>query len=242
MMAPEIRRQRDRDDVGNRRSTPPKAGPSPTKIEDRLARADPALGRIIEAVVARIGPQRIAASRASPFEALVRAIVYQSVSGKAAASILARLKNAVAGPFTPSKLIALPPQSMIEAGLSKAKARAIRDLALWFTSNRKLAKALPTLPDDEVVQILTGIPGVGAWTVNVFLIFNLGRLDVMPAADLGIRRSLQLTDGTRATATPKRVLERSQAWRPYRSIASIYLWQAAKLKLGPNDLNKGEKR
>jgi DNA-3-methyladenine glycosylase II len=224
------------------RSTTPKAARSPTKIEDRLTRADPALGRIIDAVVARIGPQRIAASRATPFEALVRAVVYQSVSGKAAASIFARLKKAVADPFTPSKVIALPPQSLTEARLSNAKARTIRNLAAWFISNRKLANALPTLPDDEVVKILTTIPGIGAWTVNVFLIFNLGRLDVMPAADLGIRRGLQLTDGTRATVTPKRVVERSQAWRPYRSIASIYLWQAAKLKLRPNDLNKGEKR
>jgi DNA-3-methyladenine glycosylase II len=84
--------------------------------------------------------------------------------------------------------VALRSQSIIEAGLSNAKARTVRDLAEWFTSHRKLAKALPTLPDDEVVQILTAIPGIGAWTVNVFLIFNLGRLDVMPAADLGIRR------------------------------------------------------
>ena len=98
------------------------------------------------------------------------------------------------------------------------------------------------LPDDKVVETLTAIPGIGAWTVNVFLIFNLGRLDVMPAADLGIRRGVQLTDGFRAMSTRKQVLERSQAWRPYRSIASIYLWQAAKLKLGPNDLNRGEKR
>jgi 3-methyladenine DNA glycosylase/8-oxoguanine DNA glycosylase len=93
----------------------------------------------------------------------------------------------------------------------------------------------------KVVETLSAIPGIGAWTVNVFLIFNLGRLDVMPSADLGIRRGVQLTDGLRAIATSKQVLERSRAWSPYRSIASIYLWQAAKLKLLPNDL-KGEKR
>ena len=78
--------------------------------------------------------------------------------------------------------------------------------------------------------------------MNVFLIFNLGRLDVMPAADLGIRRGVQLTDGLRTSATPKQVLERSQAWSPYRSIASIYLWQAAKLKLRPGDLARSKKR
>jgi DNA-3-methyladenine glycosylase II len=212
------------------------------KIEAGLALADPALGRVIETVVARIGPQRIAPSRATPFEALIRAVVYQSVSAKTAASIFGRLKERVMDPLTPAKVAALPPQSVIEAGLSKAKARTIQNLAEWFTSNRKLAKALPTLSDEEVVQALTAIPGIGAWTVNVFLIFNLGRLDVMPAADLGIRRCLQTTDELPAMSTQKQVLERSQAWRPYRSIASIYLWQAAKLKLGPNDLKKGSKK
>jgi 3-methyladenine DNA glycosylase/8-oxoguanine DNA glycosylase len=118
--------------------------------------------------------------------------------------------------------------------------RTIRGLAGWFASNAKLAKALPTLPDDEIAATLSAIPGIGPWTVNVFLIFNLGRLDVMPAADLGIRRGVQLADGLCAIATPKHVLERSRAWSPYRSIASIYLWQATKLKLEPNDLKAGQ--
>jgi DNA-3-methyladenine glycosylase II len=191
---------------------------------------------VIAAVVVRIGPQRIAPSRATPFEALARAIVYQSVSGKAAASIFSRLREAISAPLTPSKVAALRPRSLTQVGLSRAKARSVHSLAVWFMSNAQLAKALPTLPDDEIVEALTAIPGIGAWTVNVFLIFNLGRLDVLPAADLGIRRGVQLTYGLRTVATPKQVLERSQVWQPYRSIASIYLWQAGKLKLGPNDL------
>jgi DNA-3-methyladenine glycosylase II len=130
------------------------------EVEYRLAQADPALGRVIDAVVARIGPQRIARSRVTPFEALVRAVVYQSVSGKAAASIFARLKETVISPLTPSKVVALRRQSLIKAGLSNAKARTIRDLAAWFTSNRKLAKTSPTLPDDEIVARLTAIPGL----------------------------------------------------------------------------------
>jgi DNA-3-methyladenine glycosylase II len=136
----------------------------------------------------------------------------------------------------------LRPPSLRKAGLSNAKVQAIRRLAEWFSSHRRLAKALPTLSDEEVVETLIAIPGIGAWTVNVFLIFNLGRLDVMPAGDSGIRRGVQLTDGLRAVATPKQVLERSLAWRPYRSIASIYLWQATRLKLAPSDLNQGENR
>lgn len=222
------------------RSTKAKAARSRATIESRLTVADPALGRVITAVVARIGLQRIAPSRATPFEALVRAIVYQSVSAKAAGSVFARLKEVVPEPLNPLKLMARRPQSLTQAGLSNAKVRAIRGLAEWFASNARLAKALPALPDDEIVETLSAIPGIGTWTVNVFLIFNLGRLDVMPAADLGIRRGVQLADGLPAIATPKQVLERSQAWSPYRSIASIYLWQATKLKLGENDL-KGEK-
>ena len=209
-------------------------------IENRLAATDPALGRVISAVIARIGPQRVAPSRTSPFEALVRAVVYQSVSGKAAAAIFARLSEVVTKPLTPSKILALRTHTLTKVGLSSTKTRTIRELARWFTSNRKLAKALRELPDDEVIELLTKIPGIGAWTVNVLLIFNLGRIDVMPAADLGIRRGVQLADGLRVIATPKQVIQRSQAWAPYRSLASIYLWQATKLKLGPNDLMQGQ--
>jgi DNA-3-methyladenine glycosylase II len=205
-------------------------------IENRLAATDPALGRVMSAVIARIGPQRVAPSRTSPFEALVRAVVYQSVSGKAAAAIFARLSDVVTKPLTPSKILGLRTHTLTKAGLSSTKTRTIRELARWFTSNRKLAKALRELPDDEVIDLLTKIPGIGAWTVNVLLIFNLGRLDVMPAADSGIRRGVQLADGLRVIATPKQVIQRSQAWAPYRSLASIYLWQATKLKLSPNDL------
>jgi DNA-3-methyladenine glycosylase II len=205
-------------------------------IEDRLARADPALGRLIAAVMARIGPQRITPSRAAPFEALARAVIYQSISATAAEPIYMRLKQAVSTPFTPAKVLALRSQSLTKAGLSKAKAQTIRGLAEWFAAHRTLAEKLPSLADAEIVETLTSLPGIGAWTVNVFLIFNLGRLDVMPAADLGIRRGVQLIDGLNAIATPKQVLERSRTWSPYRSIASIYLWQAAKLKLQPSNL------
>jgi DNA-3-methyladenine glycosylase II len=207
-------------------------------VENRLTRADPAIGRVIAAVIARVGLQRIVPSRALPFEALARAVVYQSISGKTGASIFASLKATVAPPLTPSKILALRPKSLTKVGLSSVKTRTIRELARWFISNPKLASALHRLPDDEVIEHLTAIRGIGTWTANVFLIFSLGRRDVMPAADLGIRRGLQLADDLRAIATQKRVLERSRAWSPYRSVASIYLWQAAKLRLRQNDLKQ----
>jgi DNA-3-methyladenine glycosylase II len=205
-------------------------------FEEELARADPALGRVIATVIAKIGRQRITPSRAAPFEALVRAIVYQSVSGKAAATIFTRLKQAAGGAVGPAKLLGMPEDSIASVGLSKSKSRAILGLAEWFVANRRIAKALADLPDEEVAAALTTIAGIGAWTVNVFLIFGLGRLDVMPAADLGIRRGVQLVYGLKGVATPEQVHEKALLWRPYRSIASIYLWNAVKLKVASNDL------
>jgi 3-methyladenine DNA glycosylase/8-oxoguanine DNA glycosylase len=208
----------------------------PLDFEGELTEADAALGHVIAAVVERVGQQRITPSRAAPFEALVRAIVYQSVSGKAAAVIFARLKQAVGGTVSPAKILGMPREAIASVGLSKSKSRAVLNLAEWFAANRKTAKALPDLPDEEVVAALTEIAGIGAWTANVFLIFNLGRLDVMPASDLGIRRGVQLVYGLRDVATPKQVHEKALLWRPYRSIASIYLWNAVKLKIAPDDL------
>ena len=127
-------------------------------------------------------------------------------------------------------------QSILAVGLSRAKSRSILNLAEWFAANRKVAKALPDLPDEDVVSALTSIAGIGTWTANVFLIFNLGRLDVMPSADLGIRRGVQLTYGFKGVATPKQVQEKAERWRPLRSIASVYLWNAVKLNLSGRDL------
>jgi DNA-3-methyladenine glycosylase II len=217
--------------------TAPGATVQPPDIETELAQADPALGRVIAAVIARIGQQRIKPSRAAPFEALARAVIYQSVSEKAAVAIFARLKETVGGPLAPAKILAMPQGSMMAVGLSKSKANAIRNLAAWFAANPKTAEALPELSDDDVVKALTAVAGIGAWTVNVFLIFNLGRHDVMPASDLGIRRGVQLVYGLEDVASPKQVHEKAQCWRPYRSIASIYLWNAVKLKVGPGDLS-----
>lgn len=106
--------------------------------------------------------------------------------------------------------------------------------------NRRTAAALPKLPDEDVVEALTGIAGIGAWTVNVFLIFGLGRLDVMPANDLGIRRGVQLAYALKDLATPQQVHEKAELWRPHRSIASIYLWRAVKLKIAVNELQEAE--
>ena len=119
-------------------------------IEALLSEADPDLGRVVEAVIARSGRQRIGPSRATPFEALARAVVHQGVSGAAAAVAFARLRGAAAGALTPAGILAAPRASLTAAGLSGAKADVIRNLAGWFAANRRIAETLPALRDDEV--------------------------------------------------------------------------------------------
>ena len=210
-----------------------------SNIESVLAKADPALARAIEAVIARQGPVKLAPSHTPPFEALVRAVVYQSLSGKAAAAIFTKLKQAIGNTITPMNILATSPASILDAGLSNAKARTIHNLATWFVANKKLATALPQMADEDILHALTGIAGIGAWTVNVLLIFNFGRPDVLPVADIGIRRGVQLIYGLIEIASTRTVQEKAELWRPYRSIASMYVWQAMKLKLGPTDLEEG---
>jgi DNA-3-methyladenine glycosylase II len=210
--------------------------------EERLVRTDPRLGRIIAAVGVRIGPQTIKPSKAAPFEALVRAVVYQSVSGKAAATIFARLRDWLGGSFRPAAVAKKSPSALASAGLSGSKARTIRELAIWFCAHPAIARRIAELSDEEIIESLTSIPGIGVWTVNVFLIFSLARSDVIPAGDLGIRRGVQLVCDLQQPATPKQVQERSQRWQPYRSLASIYLWNAVKLNLTQSDLERRKKQ
>jgi DNA-3-methyladenine glycosylase II len=214
-----------------------KKPPIESTIRAVLARSDPRLGRVIKAVISRLGPQHLRTSQASPFEALVRAIVFQSVSGKAASTIYKRLQELTKPrPLSPRILLATETTELRAVGLSRTKIAAMRSLATWFEANGVVAAQLPELPDETVVDVLTNIRGIGRWTANVFLIFTLGRLDVMPANDLGIRRGVQLTYGLKSVPDATVVGEKALRWRPYRSVASIYLWQAVKLKLGPRDL------
>lgn len=211
---------------------------APGDIESALSRADPKLGRVIAAVIERVGPQRPQRSKASPFEALVRAIVYQRMATQAAATIHRNLKQRLSAGFTPKELLTLPRQELRSAGLSATKAQYVRNLAEWFVAHSSAARNLGKLPDEAVVEALTSIPGVGLWTVNVFLIFSLQRPDIVPTTDLGVRRGVQVALGLEGPATPQLVCDRALRWRPYRSIACVYLWNAVRLKLLPTDLKK----
>jgi DNA-3-methyladenine glycosylase II len=208
----------------------------PIDIEHFLSQADPALGRLIAAMVPLVGRLRIPASQLSPFEALIRAIVYQQLATKAAEAIHKRLKQAVKGRLTPTKLRALTPEQLRAVGLSKQKAQYVHNVAEWFAANRKLAKQLPDLPDDAVIAALTDISGIGIWTANVFLMFTLGRLDVAPATDLGIQNGVRLIHRLKSKPSPAVVEKKSRQWQPYRSIACLYLWQAVTRKITAADL------
>jgi DNA-3-methyladenine glycosylase II len=192
-----------------------------------LSRADP----VMRALIRRTGPCTIDIRRRwSPFRSLVRAVVYQQLHGRAAAAIFARLVALFDGPGFPSPeaMLAMSPRRMRSAGLSRAKVRAIKDIA------RKAAagvvpsrRVVARLPDDEIVERLTAARGVGRWTVEMLLIFTLGRPDVLPADDYGVRDGYRASYGLTALPTPKALLEYGERWRPHRTTAAWYLWRAA---------------
>jgi 3-methyladenine DNA glycosylase/8-oxoguanine DNA glycosylase len=165
----------------------------------------------------------------SPYEVLMEAIVYQSISGKAAATIFGRIKalGENGRPPSPESMLKLPSPKLRRAGLSGAKVRAMKDLA-----RKTLAGIVPThdqaleLSDEELVKRLVSVRGIGAWTVEMFLIFRLGRPDVLPIHDLGVKKGWSVAYGKKHMPSPKELLKFGESWRPYRTIASWYMWRA----------------
>jgi len=191
-----------------------------------LAAKDERLARLIEETVEF---QIELESMDSPYEALMESITYQSISGKAAATIFARIKalgtNGRAP--TPQEMLRLRPQKLRKAGLSGAKVLAMKDLA-----QKTIDGVVPTLEqaqkmsDEELVERLVSVRGIGAWTVEMFLIFRLGRPDVLPIHDLGVKKGWSVTYGKKRMPKPKELLAFGERWRPYRTVASWYMWRA----------------
>ncbi|HEX3262583.1 MAG TPA: DNA-3-methyladenine glycosylase [Solirubrobacterales bacterium] len=166
-------------------------------------------------------------SRPDPYQALARAIVGQQLSTKAARSIWERLVEILGGTFPePSGLLAVDAESIRAAGLSRSKVNFLRDLAERVEDGRLDLKRLMELPDEDVVATLTGIKGVGPWTAEMFLIFHLGRPDVMSAGDLGIRRAVQIEYGLDELPGPTDLERIAEPWRPHRTLACLYLWRS----------------
>jgi DNA-3-methyladenine glycosylase II len=169
------------------------------------------------------------ASRKNPFRALVRAIVYQQLSGKAAATILARFVALFPhGKFPTSEAVRkMPVAKMRRAGLSRQKALYIKDLAEKFSDGTIKHRSLHKMKSDDIVEHLTQVKGVGVWTVHMFLIFTLNRPDVLPTGDLGIRKGFQIVYGLKQLPAHEDMERLAKPWRSYASTASWYLWRAA---------------
>lgn len=198
---------------------------------EHLSAADKVLGRLIRKVGAcRLKPLR----RRTPFEALVQSVAYQQLNGTAAATILGRVKALYPGTQfpTPEDLLATPDERLRGAGLSRAKVAAIKDIAA-----KTIAGVVPPsrdirkLADSDVLDRLTAIRGVGPWTVEMLLIFTLGRMDVLPVTDYGVRKGFAVTfrRDEKNLPTPVELQEHGERWRPYRSVAAWYLWRSLEL-------------
>lgn len=180
------------------------------------------------ALVKRVGPCRLDRRVApDPFQALLRAIVAQQVSAKAARTVYERITALVPGPVVgPKALLALDPEVLRATGLGPTKTRYVRDLAEHVRDGRLPLASLDALDDAAVIRALTDVRGIGVWTAEVFLIFQLQRHDVFPAADLALLTAIQRVYGKRARPTPPQARRFAERWRPYRSVAAWYLWRS----------------
>jgi 3-methyladenine DNA glycosylase/8-oxoguanine DNA glycosylase len=164
---------------------------------------------------------------AARFEAIARSIVYQQLAGRAAATIWGRFRALTDGPvLAPEAVLALDDAALRGAGLSGAKAAAVRDLALKTSTGAVRLESLGRRSDDEVVEELCQVRGVGPWTAHMFLLFHLHRMDVWPTGDLGVRNGYRLAWALDEMPTPKELAELGEPFRPYRSVVAWYCWRA----------------
>jgi len=189
-----------------------------------LSAADPVLATII----ARVGPCRIA-NRPERFAALARAIIFQQLAGAAAQAIHNRVVGLYPGrPFpSPAQILATPDEILRKAGLSAKKALYLKDLARHVEDDLLSFHRFATMDDEEIITDLTRVNGIGRWTAEMFLMFNLGRPDILPVGDLGFRNAVMRAYKMRKPPKPKHLVKIAESWRPYRSAAVWYLWQSS---------------
>ncbi len=192
------------------------------KAERHLSAADPRLATIISSV----GRCEIK-MRDGPFQSLVEAIIYQQLAGAAADAIYGRFLKIYRGRFpSPGRLIATGDEKLRAAGLSARKAEYLKDLARHIADGRIKPRLLRSMTDEQVVEQLVKVKGIGRWTAEMFLIFCLGRPDVLPVGDLGLRKAIQKTYSLEDLPSEQVMKEIARTWRPYRSIATWYLWKS----------------
>jgi DNA-3-methyladenine glycosylase II len=206
---------------------------TPRRPAKRLVEASEALAaqdRVMRSMVERVGPAdfRRGRPRREHFAELARAILYQQLAGTAAAAIHGRFAALFDGDApTPDAVLALPVDQLRGAGLSGAKTASIRDLAEKVLDGSVQLDRINRLPDDEIVRELTLVRGIGPWTAEMFLIFQLGRLDVWPIGDYGVRKGYALLYGLAEPPAPRDLMPLGDRFRPYRSVAAWYCWRAA---------------
>jgi DNA-3-methyladenine glycosylase II len=192
------------------------------KAINHLKKADP----VMAAIISKAGPYRMQ-YREPVFQTLVRSIVYQQLSGKAALTIFNRLAAAAkVNPMTPEAILKLRLQKMRTLGLSKQKIVYIRELARLTRDGDIRFERLPEMEDAAIIETLTRVKGVGVWTVQMFLMFALQRPNVLPVGDLGVRAAMKKAYGLPELPKPEEMERIAAAWHPYRSIASWYLWRS----------------
>ena len=197
-----------------------------------LAERDPVIARLLD----QTGPPKLARPTESHFATLVRAVVYQQLAGRAAAAIHGRLIAALDGDVRPETLITLSDESLRAVGLSRNKMASLRDLATKVLDGTVVLspRGLSRESDDEIVARLSAVRGIGPWTAEMFLFFQLRRLDVWPVGDLGVRRGYGLAWQV-PTPTARELQPLGEVFRPYRSVAAWYCWRAAELYAGAAD-------
>ncbi|MBD3332304.1 DNA-3-methyladenine glycosylase 2 family protein [candidate division GN15 bacterium] len=186
-----------------------------------LRKADPVMKRLI----ASVGPCTVAPSKTTSFHALCRAICFQQLSGKAATTIFGRVQT-LAGQrtLTPTRILELPPAELRAAGLSTSKVAFVRDLATKVADRSLHFPSLVRKPDEQIVERLITVKGIGVWSAQMYLMFVLARPDVFPIDDLGIRNAIARFYNVARADIPARAPAVAEKWRPYRTVASWYLW------------------
>ena len=197
-----------------------------------LAERDPVIARLLD----QTGPPKLARPTESHFAALVRAVVYQQLAGRAAAAIHGRLIAALDGDVRPETLITLSDEPLRAVGLSRNKMASLRDLAAKVLDGTVVLspRGLAAESDEKIIARLSAVRGIGPWTAEMFLLFQLRRLDVWPVGDLGVRRGYGLAWQV-PTPTARELQPLGEVFRPYRSVAAWYCWRAAELYAGAAD-------
>jgi DNA-3-methyladenine glycosylase II len=199
------------------------AGPTAADGARILARRDPVMRRMVRTHGV---PQLLRRPRRHHFAELCRMICYQQLAGRAAAAIHGRFEALFDGPPTPAAVLALPVETLRGAGLSAAKTASIRDLAEKVEAGLVKLPRVARLPDEEVVRELVLVRGIGEWTAHMFLMFQLGRLDVWPVLDFGVRAGYARLYDWPESPTPKQLEPEGDRFRPYRSLVAWYCWRA----------------